>query len=73
FSGDEPYTYPTNACTAKTRRSVLCPVCDLLCTKTDCVWVKAEEWPNKDLLTPDKILTDCAMFKPAFFNYPGDD
>ncbi|CAN0439059.1 unnamed protein product, partial [Ectocarpus sp. 8 AP-2014] len=28
---------------------------------------------NKDLLTPDKILTDCAMFKPAFLNYPGDD
>ncbi|CAB1100401.1 unnamed protein product [Ectocarpus sp. CCAP 1310/34] len=52
--------------------SVSRAVYDLFCTKTDCVWVKAEELQNKDLLTPNKILTECAMFKPSFINYPGD-
>ena len=37
------------------------------------MWVTAENLPNKELLTPDKILTDCDSLKPLFFNYPGDD
>ena len=37
------------------------------------MWVTAENLPNKELLTSDKILTDCDALKPLFFNYPGDD
>ncbi|CAN0053133.1 unnamed protein product [Ascophyllum nodosum] len=53
--------------------SVSCAVCDLLYTKRDCMWVTAENLPNKELLTSNKILTDCDALKPLFFNYPSDD
>ena len=39
--------------------SVACAVCDTLCTKQDCVWLTAQELPNRHRLTAEQFLLDC--------------
>ena len=52
--------------------SVACAVCDTLCTEKDCVWLTAQELPNRQRLTAEQFLLDCDAVRDSFFSYPGD-
>jgi len=39
--------------------SVAWAVCDCLRTEKDCVWLTAQELPNRQSLTAEQFLLDC--------------
>ena len=42
-------------------------------TKGNCVWLTANELPNKELVTAEQFLLDRDAVQNSFFGHPGDN